>query len=1198
MHSTKISKFCDKVLEIGWLLAVIITPLFFNVYSSRVFEPDKLTTLRSLALIMAAVWIIKYIEELVSGRREIGVNWRMPLVFPTLFMIIVYFLSTVLSVTPWVSFFGSYQRLQGTYTTLAYIVVFLIVLQGMRTREQLDRLITVVILNSLPIALYGLIQRNRLDPLPWGGDVTRRVASNMGNAIFVAAYLIMVTPPTLARIVSAFRSILTDEETSVADIPRAAGYIFILLVQLIATFYTQSRGPLMGLLASLGVWGFLGLLTLQQAARREQPFHRQDLLKDLGRGLAFGVGSLAVAAAAGALLYFASGAFVEPESDIPQGVAVIGAVLVLLGAWLAFIVNRKGWRWMWVSALVMVVFAAIGFFAVNPGGPLNDWARNQPSLRRVTNVLDSSSGTGMVRNLIWEGGVDLFFPHDPIEYPPTEAYPEGHSDSFNSLRLLVGYGPESMYVAYNSFYPPLLGHFESRTASPDRSHNETLDSLIITGILGFAAYLWIFGSVFYYGLHWLGFLPSDWRRTLFFVLLALGAVVATAVVIPMVGYQFFGLSIPIGMVGGLFLYLVIYAFSTYWDSEETPEAHPHSILLVGILSAVVAHFVEINFGIAIASTRTTFWTYAGAFVAAGLCLIQERAAEPQRREENAGNGRSGSGKRRRRRRDAPPPSAVQTTLPAWLWSTLAVAIIGGFVLGTLSFDFVTNAERIARPSEIVWRALTVLPNRNAPDAARNPCLVRWDPVNEECHSYGALLIFGLTWVMGAVIVISEMDKSGAFRERKGDGTLAATLYLVISLAVGFGFALTLAGRQAALMNVQAQTLEDVLGIADSVAGFLATYYGFIIFVLLGGGLVLFLGTQRQPQHTVHPWSLIALLVLVVLVSAVVVETNLQPIQADIIYKQADPYDRQKQWQVAIEHYKRAIELVPNEDFYYLYLGRAYLELASSLDDPVARENVMLETEKTLIQARETNPLNTDHSANLARMYRRWSDFSQGNQTARQELLRKSSENYALATMLSPQNAILWNEWAMLHFYSLGDVAGYERTLQQSLDIDPEFEQTWLMCGDINVQQGKLEDAIACYEEALKYQPRKSQPQVWVAMGNAYRQNDQLEKAVDAYKEALELNPRNAQFWRVLADVYITMQQWDDAIQALTQVVEISPNASDVWNIHQVLAQLYSQTGQLGQALSHAQTAQQLAPEDQQDALQGLVTQIQSMMEAP
>ena len=37
----------------------------------------------------------------------------------------------------------------------------------------------------------------------------------------------------------------------------------------------------------------------------------------------------------------------------------------------------------------------------------------------------------------------------------------------------------------NRFYPPDLAHVEARNASPDRSHNETFDSLAITGLLGF-----------------------------------------------------------------------------------------------------------------------------------------------------------------------------------------------------------------------------------------------------------------------------------------------------------------------------------------------------------------------------------------------------------------------------------------------------------------------------------------------------------------------------------------------------------------------------------------------------------------------------------------------------------------------------------------------------------------------------------------
>jgi len=1141
-NSTKLSMFCDKVLEISWLLAVTITPLFFNVYSSRVFEPDKLTTLRTVAVVMAAVWLVKYVEERASGQHEIGFTWRTPLVLSTLFIVAVYLLSTILSVTRWVSLLGSYQRLQGTYTTLAYIVVFLVIVQGMRTRAQLDRLVSVIILNSLPIALYGLVQRNGLDPLPWGGDVTRRVASNMGNAIFVAAYLIIVVPLTIGRIVESFKAILTEDETNGADIARAAGYIFITAVQLIAIWYTQSRGPLMGLLAGLAVWMFIGLLALQHAARQKQPLRPSDLRGDLGRGLAFGLGSLAAAGAAAAVLYFVTKAIAAPESSLPQWVAIIGVALVLPGLWLAYIANQRGWRWLWISALAIALLLTAGFLTVNLVKPVHEWSHHQPWLGRLDDVLQREGGTGKVRDLIWEGGLQLILPHEPMKYPPTTAYPEGHPDTFNALRPLVGYGPESMYVAYNPFYPPLLGHHEARTASPDRSHNETLDSLIITGLLGFVAYLWIFGSVFTCGLRWLGILPSDWRRTLFFALLAVGAATAVAATSIVIAPHFFGLAIPVGIVAGLFLYLIVYGLSAYWEPEAAPKAHPHLILLISILSASVAHLIEINFGIAIASTRTTFWAYAGILVVAGMGLIRKQEAEPQREEigtrrQETGNRKQRS-KRRNKRRKAAPQSPARPAPSAWLWPTLAVAIVGGFILGTLAFDFITNAERLSQPLAIIWRALTIL------------------PAQQSRPSYGALMIFSLTWLMSAVIFTSEMAKSGAFRKHKSDWSLAAVLYLLISLTVGFGLALVLSSRQASLVHIQAQTLEDVIGVADRIASLLSAYYGFIVFVLIAGGVMLLMGTRRLPRQTAQPWSVITLTVLIVLAGAIAVVTNLRPIQADTVYKQAEQWERGGQWLVAIEHYKHAIKLAPKEDFYYLYLGRAYLEYASTIEDTAVQDNVMRMTEQTLIQARELNPLNTDHSRNLAKMYMRWMQLT-SDPAHRERLAQQSAENFRIATMLSPNNADLWNEWAGLYQY-LSDFDMAEQTLQKSLAVDEEYHVTWLIYGDVSLQSGDLEKATQCYEEALK------------------------------------LNSNLPQVWRMLGSIYAQLGRLDEAVAALDQALELNPEGSDAWDTHRMLAIVYAQSGQNDAALPHAQTALQLAPEDQQVMLQDLITQIQSL----
>ena len=192
---TKISRYCLGIMEAAWLSAVCIIPIFFNIYSSRIFEPDKITILRSLALLSLSAWIVKLIEEGgIEWKKEsqdisfFSFLWHTPLIPPVIGLVIVYLLATIFSVTPSISFFGSYQRLQGTYTTFSYLIIFITIITNLRSRKQINRLVTTVILASLPVALYGVLQHYKIDPIPWGGNTSTRIASNMGNSIFVAAY--------------------------------------------------------------------------------------------------------------------------------------------------------------------------------------------------------------------------------------------------------------------------------------------------------------------------------------------------------------------------------------------------------------------------------------------------------------------------------------------------------------------------------------------------------------------------------------------------------------------------------------------------------------------------------------------------------------------------------------------------------------------------------------------------------------------------------------------------------------------------------------------------------------------------------------------------------------------------------------------------------------------------------------------------
>ncbi|MDP2661391.1 MAG: O-antigen ligase family protein [Dehalococcoidia bacterium] len=265
----RLTNLCDQIIEAGWLVCAVTVPLFFNIFSNRVFEPDKLNILRSIVLIMAFAWLVRYFtiaqRPSFSKRRLVGSS---PLALPVLIFAAVYILATLLSVDPAMSFWGSYVRLQGLVTNLAYLALFFLVADRIRTRAQVDRLISVIIMTSVPISVYGLIQHLQLDPLPWGGDVTFRVTSTMGNAIFLAAYLIMVTPLTVARLVQSVLKLVRPISGSASMVERVLvpAYALVLALQLVTVLFTKSRGPWLGLAAGLFFMAILWLIRLRLRA--------------------------------------------------------------------------------------------------------------------------------------------------------------------------------------------------------------------------------------------------------------------------------------------------------------------------------------------------------------------------------------------------------------------------------------------------------------------------------------------------------------------------------------------------------------------------------------------------------------------------------------------------------------------------------------------------------------------------------------------------------------------------------------------------------------------------------------------------------------------------------------------------------------------------------------------------------------------
>ncbi len=1324
-NSSRLSALCDKIIEAGWLAAVVLVPLFFNIYSSRVFEPDKITLLRSIALIMVAAWIVRTIEERAAsapsgnstssgddGGRSLfnSVNWRTPLILPTLVLVVVYIIATVFSITPRTSLFGSYQRLQGTYTTFSYIVVFLMIVQGMRQRRQLDRLVTAIVMTSLPIAFYGVLQRVERDPLPWGGDVTQRVAANMGNAIFVAAYLIMAFFLSLGRVIEAFRVILTEEESRLSDILRASAYIFVGAVQLIAFAFAGSRGPLLGWLPGMFIFGLVGLLMLRvtlksaetqdvggDASRRQSASvdASSNLLgeSDVLKALALSITSLLAAGVFGLLAF---SAFPDrPQVELAAVAALIGGLLPLL---VVAGIQRASARWLWASWIFFSIVGAAGLFLINfSDHPRMVELRENGTFGSLGTLFESEGGTGRVRTLIWEGAVNLVEAHEPITFP------DGTSDPFNAIRTVVGYGPESMYVAYNRFYPPDLAHYEARNASPDRSHNETWDSLVITGAIGFVAEQFLFLSVFFFALKFIGWLPNRQAAITFLALMIFGGMAGAIGLsaVPRFGVKFMGTGWPGGVTAGIMLYVIlfalfhfristrVYAFiagvliliidaailgATFTTTDQMPillaatafgaiglglfhfigrwafgetagqpiPVSGHIFLIIALFGGILAHYLEISLaGIAIAATRTYFWTFAGLLVVTGLNRVPADAAEavplphapPPTPPATAPTSVPRHKKKRKvAARAAPraePRPSISRPSPNWLGPTIAGALIGALILITLGYEFINTPPLVDGSSlpqnatQVLWSSLTRLPYK---DNAESP---------------GTLLMFLVTWLFGGVVTLTELRRRSIIMP--GSQLRASLSYFGISVTVAFVVWMMHGSRllgvlgQLATVNAPAANVDEIsnrfVALAEDMAGLLGLFYVVVVATIVAGGLSLFGETRPRALPVASEWGLIVGVPAFIAALALLVTTNFNPIRADIVFKQGQPYIANNacngagaplsQCDIAVAHLKQALQHAPEEDFYMLSLGASFLnKSAAAADGPpllidnstfqsvlnldagttaqLNRHDALTAARVTLEHARQVNPLNTDHSANLARLHRRWSDLA-ADTTERRLRLDQASDFYKQATALSPHNAQLWNEWAVVFFglfelaSQLNESAAAQAALQEaqarldeSLVLDKEFCDTYTYLASLYGVLNQPDNVQTALAEALRLCP--DNPDAWARLTEQLFATGNVTEAEQLTLDFVSRNPAFLPGLRTLARrIYFPQGRLVEAIDAAQRAVDVATQTGDpgLWDDQLALAEMLRLVERYAEALPHAQAALDAAPPDRKAEAQGV-----------
>lgn len=265
----RLTRYCDGLIETAWLAVIFVTPVFFNIDSSVTFEGPKIMLLRSIVLVALAAWGVKLISEggwrfeRLAKPASLGQFLRIPLVLPVALLLVAYLSSTLFSISPTTSLNGSLYRARSTYTLVSYVFLFVILAANLRRRDQVERLLVLLAVASFVVDVYALLQKFSLDPHILqikNVDVLERVVSTVGHPIFTGAFLGMSIFVLLGRAVLAFQSCRARRVTLAGDLTRAVIYSSISALNILALWYTASRGPLLGVFAGLAIFVILILL--------------------------------------------------------------------------------------------------------------------------------------------------------------------------------------------------------------------------------------------------------------------------------------------------------------------------------------------------------------------------------------------------------------------------------------------------------------------------------------------------------------------------------------------------------------------------------------------------------------------------------------------------------------------------------------------------------------------------------------------------------------------------------------------------------------------------------------------------------------------------------------------------------------------------------------------------------------------------
>ena len=227
-----------KFIRFGIYLTALVPLVIWKDFISP-FHFGKVLVFRSLIEILAVAYVVLILKNRSYLPHRDRIFWAF------FFFVLTFTLTTITSVLPYPSFWGSLERMGGLWTFWHYFLFFVILTSVFTKKEHWQRLFELSIFVGVLSAFYGFGQRTDIQFFVGSGG-RDRIFGTIGNPALFAGYELFIV---FLSLMMYFNPKNTQGHKTL--------YLFAFTVTSIAVLMTAVRGSLLGYAVGLLIFAFL-----------------------------------------------------------------------------------------------------------------------------------------------------------------------------------------------------------------------------------------------------------------------------------------------------------------------------------------------------------------------------------------------------------------------------------------------------------------------------------------------------------------------------------------------------------------------------------------------------------------------------------------------------------------------------------------------------------------------------------------------------------------------------------------------------------------------------------------------------------------------------------------------------------------------------------------------------------------------------